>query len=81
MMKHLMIAGILSCFSMGGFAQIYKDKTAPVEDRTNDLLHRMTLEEKLDYIKYWEEKKKSIENEIIKLSRSYMHTEMGGKLA
>ena len=50
MMKHLMIAGILSCFSMGGFAQIYKDKTAPVEDRTNDLLHRMTLEEKLDYI-------------------------------
>ena len=35
---------------MGGFAQIYKDKTAPVEDRTNDLLHRMTLEEKLDYI-------------------------------
>ena len=49
-MKHLMIAGILSCFSMGGFAQIYKDKTAPVEDRTNYLLHRMTLEEKLDYI-------------------------------
>ena len=49
-MKHLMIAGILSCFSMGGFAQTYKDKTAPVEDRTNDLLHRMTLEEKLDYI-------------------------------
>lgn len=25
MMKHLMIAGILSCFSMGGFAQIYKE--------------------------------------------------------
>ena len=50
MMKHLVIVGILSCFSMGGFAQIYKDKTAPVEDRTNDLLHRMTLEEKLDYI-------------------------------
>ena len=49
MMKHLVIVGILSCFSMGGFAQIYKDKTAPVEDRTNDLLHRMTLE-KLDYI-------------------------------
>ena len=49
-MKHLVIVGILSCFSMGGFAQIYKDKTAPVEDRTNDLLHRMTLEEKLDYI-------------------------------
>lgn len=50
MMKHLVIVGILSCFSMSGFAQIYKDKTASVEDRTNDLLHRMTLEEKLDYI-------------------------------
>lgn len=50
MIKHLIFVGVLSCFSVSGFAQVYKDKTASVEDRVNDLLHRMTLEEKIDYI-------------------------------
>ena len=31
-------------------AQVYKDKTAGVEARVNDLLLKMTLEEKIDYI-------------------------------
>lgn len=31
-------------------AQTYKDANAPVEDRVEDLLSRMTLEEKIDYI-------------------------------
>lgn len=39
----------LSCI-LTGQAQIYKEKEASVEDRVNDLLPRMTLEEKLDYI-------------------------------
>lgn len=33
-----------------GYAQIYKDKTVAVEARVEDLLHQMTLEEKIDYI-------------------------------
>ncbi len=32
------------------FAQTYKNPKAPVDDRVNDLLSRMTLEEKIDYI-------------------------------
>jgi len=32
------------------FAQTYKNPKAPVEDRVNDLLSKMTLEEKIDYI-------------------------------
>lgn len=31
-------------------SQVYKDQKAPVEDRANDLLSKMTLEEKIDYI-------------------------------
>lgn len=49
-MKHLILVGILSCCSINGFAQLYKDKTASVEERVNDLLRHMTLEEKIDYI-------------------------------
>lgn len=50
MIKHLMIAGMMGCFSLTGYTQTYKDKTASVEERANDLLKRMTLEEKIDYI-------------------------------
>ncbi|HLN95287.1 MAG TPA: glycoside hydrolase family 3 N-terminal domain-containing protein, partial [Flavobacterium sp.] len=32
------------------FSQTYKNPKAPVDDRVNDLLSRMTLEEKIDYI-------------------------------
>lgn len=31
-------------------AQVYKDKQAPAEERAKDLLSKMTLEEKIDYI-------------------------------
>ena len=44
------ITGILSVLSLSLQAQIYKDGSAHVEDRVNDLLSRMTLEEKIDYI-------------------------------
>lgn len=50
MMKHLLFIGILCSFSLASVAQTYKDKSAPVEERVNDLVRRMTLEEKLDYI-------------------------------
>ena len=33
-----------------GFSQIYKDPKAATEKRVTDLLSKMTLEEKLDYI-------------------------------
>lgn len=49
-MKYLVLILFMSCCSLSGQAQVYKDKTAAVEDRVNDLLPRMTLEEKIDYI-------------------------------
>ena len=36
--------------SASASAQVYKDKTASVETRVNDLLSKMTIEEKIDYI-------------------------------
>lgn len=44
----LLVTGTLWIES--GYAQIYKDKTAEVEARVEDLLHQMTIEEKIDYI-------------------------------
>lgn len=44
------IALLLNCVALVAQAQVYKDKNASVEDRINDLLPRMTLEEKIDYI-------------------------------
>jgi beta-glucosidase len=32
------------------YSQVYKDTKAPVEERVNDLLSKMTLEEKIDYM-------------------------------
>ncbi|NDW08723.1 hypothetical protein D0T56_03520 [Dysgonomonas sp. 520] len=49
-MKQVFIISILSCLSLVGYGQTYKDVTASVEDRVNDLLSKMTLEEKIDYI-------------------------------
>lgn len=48
--KQFLIIGALACFSLNGYAQVYKDVTASVEDRVEDLLSKMTLEEKIDYI-------------------------------
>jgi beta-glucosidase len=48
-MKIVASAVFLLC-GIGSFAQVYKDKAAPVEARVNDLLSKMTLEEKIDYI-------------------------------
>jgi|GEM_PF-2755079 len=49
-MKNLFIAiGLLFCASTS-FAQIYKDPSASVEARVEDVLSRLTNEEKIDYI-------------------------------
>lgn len=49
MMKRIATAILLTGIFTAN-AQVYKDKTAAVEARVNDLLSRMTLEEKIDYI-------------------------------
>lgn len=41
---------ILSLFQIASYAQTYLDPKATVEDRVNDLLPRLTQQEKLDYI-------------------------------
>lgn len=48
-MKHIATAMLVMSFT-ASYAQVYKDKHAPVEARVNDLVSRMTLEEKIDYI-------------------------------
>jgi len=40
----------LAALSLVSKAQVYKDSKAPVESRVTDLVNRMTLEEKVDYI-------------------------------
>lgn len=44
----LLLSLCVTCVEVSG--QIYKDKNASVEARVDDLLPRMTLEEKIDYI-------------------------------
>ncbi|MFH1369051.1 MAG: glycoside hydrolase family 3 C-terminal domain-containing protein [Elusimicrobiota bacterium] len=44
----LMVAGLFVCVSAE--VQIYKDPAAPIDKRIDDLMKRMTLEEKLDEI-------------------------------
>lgn len=41
---------VLVFVSINSTAQVYKDKTAAVETRVDDLLSKMTTEEKMDYI-------------------------------
>jgi len=48
-MKNTLLLAFLS-LSLALSAQVYKDSKAPVEVRVADLLSRMTLEEKVDYI-------------------------------
>lgn len=48
-MKKILMVFISGCFILGASAQkaLYKDKNQPVNVRVNDLLNRMTLEEKV----------------------------------
>lgn len=48
-MRYVFLLSIL-CISAIANSQIYKDPKASVEERVNDLLSKMTLEEKIDYI-------------------------------
>lgn len=45
-----LILPITLALALTAGAQVYKDKSAPVDARVEDLLGRMTLEEKIDYI-------------------------------
>ncbi|MDP4206065.1 MAG: hypothetical protein Q8859_08720 [Bacteroidota bacterium] len=49
-MRKTSILIILLFVSFSSFSQIYKDPKAPVEKRVQDLVSKMTLDEKLDYI-------------------------------
>lgn len=42
-----MAIGACLCSCGGSQKEVYKDSTAPVKDRVEDLLKRMTLEEKV----------------------------------
>lgn len=45
--KYLTILFLSACLSQAGFAQKYKNPKLSIEDRTQDLLEQMTLEEKV----------------------------------
>lgn len=49
MKKHLFLAGLLACTTLLS-AQVYRDPKAPIEDRVEDALKRMTTEEKIAVI-------------------------------
>ena len=49
-MKNLILTIVLLFSAFVSFAQVYKDPKAPVEDRVKDVLSRLTLIEKIDYI-------------------------------
>ncbi|MFT4093266.1 MAG: glycoside hydrolase family 3 C-terminal domain-containing protein [Niabella sp.] len=50
MMKHIYILFFAIAILPQVQAQVYKNKQAPAEERARDLLSKMTLEEKIDYI-------------------------------
>lgn len=50
LIKKAMLLVLLIVISIGTKSQIYKNVKAPVEDRVNDIISKMTLEEKIDYI-------------------------------
>lgn len=47
-MKTLIVSAALALTSMNAMSQVYLDPKAPVEDRVEDALKRMTTEEKID---------------------------------
>lgn len=47
-MKTLIVTAALALTSMNAMSQVYLDPKAPVEDRVEDALKRMTTEEKID---------------------------------
>ncbi|MDE6125544.1 MAG: hypothetical protein K2G30_01175, partial [Muribaculaceae bacterium] len=49
-MRKTILSVSLFALSAVASAQVYKDAAADVEARVEDLLGRMTLEEKIDYI-------------------------------
>ena len=50
--RKISLSGFLFCalITLSGYAQVYKNPQAKVEDRVSDLLGRMTLEEKIDQL-------------------------------
>ena len=59
----------LSCFSQQASSFIYRDRTAPVEDRIEDLIRRMTLEEKVLQMNQWTYGKNANPNNIESMYR------------
>ncbi|HET8829096.1 MAG TPA: hypothetical protein VFM79_07125, partial [Pelobium sp.] len=55
---------------------VYKDKNAPIEQRINDLLKRMTLEEKILQTNQWTYGKNANENNI-EASKKAVRPEIG----
>lgn len=49
-MKKTLILLVAAAVALPASAQTYRNPDAPVEDRVEDLLSRMTIEEKIDYI-------------------------------
>ena len=54
-MKNMITIALLLMLTANGIASdfLYKDQTAPIEQRINDLLQRMTLEEKVLQMNQW----------------------------
>lgn len=79
-MKRIILGWVFIAVGIGGWAQqvkpIYKDKNAPVEKRIDDLIKRMTLEEKILQTNQWTYGKNANANNI-EASKNAVRAEIG----
>ena len=65
--KYLILLSVLACGALAASCagtDVYKDPSAPVEKRVEDLLSRMTLEEKIYQVTQWTYGKNMNENNV-----------------